>query len=282
MPWYIYALLSAVFFASQDLLMRVLAIKTNNPRIFSVVFNGWGAFFALIIFILQRGSFSEITTVSFSNLILILSTILLYGLYERYNFQARKVVNASSLSIIYRLNTVFAFIGSIIFLHEALTASKVIGVSLIIGASLLFLYKNKHIARTRGLSIALLCAGIIGTASIIDKPASSTIQPSLYSFLLWFAGIPVIMFPNINLKQIKKEFYSGGWKVALAALLNVVGFILYIKAMFLADASRVIPVNSINSILIVLGGIVLLKEHDHIGRKIIAAIIAFVGVYLLR
>ncbi len=50
----------------------------------------------------------------------------------------------------------------------------------------------------------------------------------------------------------------------------------------MTDASRVVVVDSLTGIFVVLGGIVLLKEYDHIWRKIIAAIIAFVGVYLLR
>lgn len=78
-----------------------------------------------------------------------------------------------------------------------------------------------------------------------------------------------------------KEFYIGGWKVVLAAFLNVVGFIFFIRAITLADASRVIPISSTVGIFTVLGGIILLGEHDQINRKIAAAIIAFIGILLL-
>lgn len=282
MPWHFYALLSALIFAVQDLLMRVLAVKSDIPRAFSVVFNLWGAFFAILAFIIQGGSFSQLSKLTPLNILFISSTIILYGLYERYQFSARKGINASSLSIIFRLSTVIAFIGSIVFLREVLTINKIIGATLIIGASGLLLYKNIHLTRNRSLGLAFLCSIFLGIAWILDKPASAHIQPALYSFFVWCIPIFIIAFPKIQLQQIRKEFYIGGWKVAFAALLNVVGFILNIQAFSLADASRVIPTVSINGILIVLGGIIILREHDHIVRKILAASIAFVGVYLLR
>ncbi len=127
MPWYIYALTSALFFTAQDLLMRILAIKTDNPRIFSVVFNLWGAFFAIVAFIIQGGSFSELSNLTPLNICFIISTVILYGIYERYNFVARKGINASSLSIIYKLSLVIGVIGSILFFHESITIKKLSG-----------------------------------------------------------------------------------------------------------------------------------------------------------
>lgn len=105
MPWYFYALLSALFFAAQELLMRVLAIKSGIPRVFSVIFNAWGAFFAVIVFILQRGSFSGLWQLSPVQYVLIVSSMIAYGLYERYQFTARKGLDASFLAIIFRLES---------------------------------------------------------------------------------------------------------------------------------------------------------------------------------
>ena len=282
MPWYVYALTSALFFASQELLMRMLAIKSDKPRIFSVVFNMWGALFALTVFLLQRGSFTPLWQLSPVQILLIFGSVIAYGLYERYQFTARKHLEASTLSIIFRLETGIAFIGSIIFLHEALLPVKAMGTTLIITASLLLIYKNPHFKLAKPFFYAVFCAMLLGIAMIIDKPASANIQPALYSFLMWFCPMIIIAFPHVSKQQIVKEFRIGGWKVALAAFLNTIGYILYIQAFALADASRVIPVIAINSILVVLGGIIILKERDHLWRKIAAGIIAFIGVVLLR
>lgn len=58
MLWFLLAIASALIFAAQELLMRVLAIRTGSPRIFAVLFNLWGALFAVILFLFERGSLS--------------------------------------------------------------------------------------------------------------------------------------------------------------------------------------------------------------------------------
>lgn len=282
MPWYMYALASALLFAAQELIMRILAIKSVVPRVFSVVFNAWGAFFAIVVFFLQRGSFTQLWQLTPFHYILIVSAMLAYGLYERFQFTARKGLDASVIAIIFRLETAFLFIGAIVFLHEALTVAKIIGTALIISASLLLVYKNPHFKITRAFWYALLCAVCMGIAITVDKPASAGLQPALYSFVMWVFPITIIAFPHIRKQQFFKELRIGTWKVALAALFNVVGYILFIQSLALADASRVVPVVATNSILVVVGGIVILHEHDHLWRKCIAITIAFAGVFFLR
>lgn len=281
MPWYAYAIGSALFFAAQDLLMRLLAIKSFSPRASSVVFNIWGACFALIAFILQGGSMNILTRLSVPHVLLICIAIILYGLYERNQFIARKGIDAASFSIISRLSTVMAFVGSILFLKESFTLVKLAGTLSIIAASFFLVYKNPKLTLSRSMMVAIFCSVVIGITQVIDKPASAGIQPEFYSLLIWLLPLGIIAYP-IHKQQIIKEFTFGSWKVALAALLNVLGYIAYIQALSMADASRVVPIMSTYGILVVLGGIILLHERDHFVQKIIAGILGFIGVYLLK
>ena len=280
--WLLFAVGSALIFASQELLMRILSIKTGNPRVFSLIFNMWGAAFALIIFMLRGGSFSTLKNLSLAQYALIAAAVLAYGIYERFQFVARRGMDAGSFTVIMRLQTVIGFIGAIVLLQEPLTISKVTGVSLIIAASILIILRNKKITLSSSLGYALLCSLAIGSTGFIDKPASAQLPPSLYSFITWTLSLVIIAFPGVSKKEIVKEFHIGGWKVVIAALLNVIGFIFYLLAVSRAEASRVNPIVATGSILTVLGGILLLKERDHLWRKLVAGLIAFVGVYLLK
>lgn len=282
MLWFYLAIASTVIFAAQELLMKVLSVKTGSPRIFSVIFNLWGAAFALILFIVQNGSFISITTLSFPQIALVLAMILLYGLYERYQFSARQVVDAGTFSIIMRLQTAIGFIGAILFLHEPATISKISGVLLILMASLLLIYKNPKLVLSKALGLAIFCSVLLGITGFLDKPASAALPATLYSFILWSIPLFIVAFPKITKKEIVKELHIGGWKVALAALLNVTGYIIYIQAISLTDISRVNPIVATNSILTIIGGIIFLHERDHLWRKIAAGIIAFLGVILLK
>lgn len=282
MLWFFLAIASALIFAAQELLMRVLAIRTGSPRIFAVLFNLWGALFAVILFLFERGSLSGLFGLTPMQYLLLASTVILYGFYERTQFYARQGVDASTFAIIFRLSTVIGFIGAIAFLGEPLTVAKGIGVVCIILASLLLVYKNPKFSFTRPFWYAIVCAVLLGLTAVLDKPASAPLPATLYSFAVWCFPIVIIAFPGLGKKELVREFHIGGLKVAFAALLNVIGYILYIRAMSLAEASRVNPITATSGIFTVAGGILLLHERSHVERKIIAAILAFIGVLLLK
>ncbi len=282
MLWFYLAIAACLIFAAQELLMRVLSIRAGSPRVFSFVFNAWGALFAIAVFIAEKGSFRQLAHLTPIQISLILTAIVLYGIYERSQFVARRGIDAATFSIIMKINTVISFVGAIVFLGEPMTLNKTFGVTLIIAAGLLLVYKNPKFRISESFLYTLLCALALGTVGFVDKPASAPVPPALYSFLVWCAPLAIIAFPGIRIRDVRKEFKIGSWKVAAAALLNVVGYIIYLKALTLADASRVNPIVATSGILTVLGGIIVLRERDHFLRKILAGFIAFAGVILLK
>lgn len=282
MQWFFLALASALIFATQELLMRILSIRTGSPRIFALVFNLWGAAFSVIVLLLQGQSLAALGTLHPVQYLLLASTVIIYGLYERTHFFARRAIDASTFAIIFRLSTVIGFIGAIVFLGESLSPVKIIGVTLIIFASLLLVFRNPKFKKTPALGYALLSAFFLGLTSVLDKPASAPLPSALYSFVVWCFPLIIIAYPGVRAPEILREFRIGGWNVAFAALCNVVGYILYVEALLRAEASRVNPIESTSSILTVLGGIILLHERDHLWRKLAAGAIAFAGVLLIR
>ena len=123
---------------------------------------------------------------------------------------------------------------------------------------------------------------MLGFAAVFDKPASQGLPVAFYRFAMWIFTLPIIAFPHMKLTELKTEFLIGGWKTALTAFLNVTGFILYLKALSLADTSLVTPVTSTTGTITVLAGIFILKEKKYLGRKILAGILMLIGVLFLR
>lgn len=280
--WFILSIAAALAYTAVNLLMRLLAIKSNSPRTFSFVYNFWGALFALIIFLLERSTPPDIRLIPWFQFIFIGITAILYGLFERFQFIARKGIDASTLVIIFRLTPVIAFAGSLIFFKEAIEPYKLLGSILLISSSLVVIHKNPQLRANPALLIALFCALTLGFAWMLDKPASVGIPASFYSAIMWALPLVFIAFPSIPIKQIVKEFSLGGWKVALTAFLNVLGFVFYLKAFALVDASQVIPIVSSSATLVVLGGILLLHERTFLVRKIISGVLMLIGIFLLR
>lgn len=280
--WLLLSLLSALAFTALNLLTRVLAVKSNHPRAFSFVYNCWGVLFATSIFLLEGSGIPRLSMLPSRQLGYLALAACFYALFERYQFIARKHIESSTLAIVFRLTTVTAFVGSLVLFNEPAPLSKIVGATLLIGSSLIVTHKNPHLKNTRGLWVAVLCAIVLGLAWMLDKPASVGLSPSFYSALMWAIPLPTIAFPALTFHQIKNEFMIGSWKIATAAFLNVFGFVLYIKALSLAKASRVIPIVSSSATVVVLGGIFVLNEKTFIGRKLIAGALMFIGILLLK
>jgi transporter family protein len=260
--------------------MRVLAVNSKNPRAFSFIFNSWGALFAFLLFIIQpRQTFA---TPDISIILLVLLSIILYGTYERIQFYARKEIEVSTITVLFRLAPAITFISSILVLGESFSTKKLIGVILIITATILASYKKTTIKFSKALITVLICAMMLGIAWTIDKKVMSTeFSPQFYSLLIWAAPLLYIYLPRIPRQDLKTEIYTGSWKIPLLALINVLGYYFQLKATSLADVSVVIPLISVSTIFIVLGGIILLKEKSNIMNKIIAGAIVSIGVILL-
>lgn len=280
--WLWLSLTSVILFTALNLLFRVLAVKSINPRVFSFIFNCIASMFAFIILLTELNFVNLPKSIPTHQIIFIILAVILYGIYERTHFIARKHIESSILVIIYRLAPLIAFLGSIIFFGEILTLNKALGTLLIIGAAIVVAYKNSKLVFGKGFWLAIFVVVVLGLAWMLDKPGSAGIPASFYSFLLWLLPLPIIAFPKITLTDLKKEFKNAGLGVVLIAFLNAIGFYMQLKALSLADASRVIPIVSSASVLTIIGGVFILNEKSHLWRKLLAGAMMFGGIWLLK
>lgn len=280
--WLWLSLTAVILFTALNLLFRVMAVKSLNPRIFSFVFNSIATVFAFFIMLTELNFIDLPKSIPPHQIGLIILAVILYGVYERTHFLARKYIESSILVIIYRLAPLIAFLGSILLFGEILNLNKALGTLLIIGATIVVAYKNTKLVTNKGFWLAIFVVVVLGFAWMLDKPGSANIPPSLYSFLLWFLPLPIIAMPKIALSDLKKEFKNAGFGVVLIAFLNALGFYIQLKALSLADASRVIPIVSSASVLTIIGGMFVLNEKSHFVRKLIAGAMMFGGILLLK
>ena len=228
MSWFYFALATAVGSAAYNLVGRIMAVKSTDGRVFSVLFNMIACVFAVFFFLIEPFKFRGITVTVV--LVTILSTVLM-AVFERLQFVARKEIDASSLSIIFRLVPAVSVIASIIFLRESITLYKVVAVLLIVGGNLLVaITKGKgKLAIDRPTLIALVAATALGLAWTADKRAQIGYSASLYALIAWV--LPTIynfLTPPISVKELKHEWKNAGWGLVVLAGLNVLTYYLQI------------------------------------------------------
>ena len=91
-----------------------------------------------------------------------------------------------------------------------------------------------------------------------------------------------LLVPPVGKKVIIREFNEMSIiGTAVLALINVVGFFLYLRAFALGDVSSVIIVTSSATVIAILLGIVLLKERDDIPYKILGGVMVLIATVIL-
>ncbi len=284
MTWFYFAIGAIFCFTSHSLLQRILAVKCVNTRAMAVAFNLIAAFLALIIFVFSGDYINFSIPNNWGAWLTLIIACLMYGLFERGRFQVAKQLDASVFSVIANISLLVAFIGSLFLYGEVLTVNKILGVLLIMIALFLVSYVNKTtkiIFSLSGVMMGILISSFLGLGWMLDKKGSLYFNASTYSFLVWTVPIIIIYFPYVELRDIIREFKINSWKIFVMAGLNVSGYLLQLKALSIYEATIVLPFIQIYSLFTVLLGIILLKEKENIPRKVLAGILALVGVYFL-
>jgi len=215
-------------------------------------------------------------------LVIFINCLFFYGLNERFRFLISKILEASIYSIISNITIIIAFSISFFLYEESLTVTKLLGSILIFFSLILVSELKKSKISSKGIFLGVVTSIYLGIAMSLDKKGAIFFNPETYNILLWLIPFFVLYFPGIKIKEIKAEFKQFSWKIILLAFFNFVGFYLGLKAFLLAEATKVIPVIQLSTIMTVIAGIFLLKEKNNLFKKIIAGIIAVIGVFLLR
>ena len=282
MTWLYYSLGAAVSFAFLNILSRVLTVESKNPRAFSIVFNIICIIMSLILFIAVGSYKVFLLPTRIDAWIYLLIASFFYGLNERFRFLISKILEASIYSILSNITVIMAFFISFFLYKETLTTAKLLGSILILFSLLLVSELKKTKISSKGIFLGVVTSIYLGIAMSLDKKGAIFFNPETYNVLLWAVPFIVLYFPGIKIKEIKAEFKQFSWKIILLAFFNFVGFYLGLKAFILTDATKVIPVIQTTTLMTVIAGIFLLKERSNLFKKILAGIIAVLGVFLLR
>jgi drug/metabolite transporter (DMT)-like permease len=281
--WIYYAVSSVIFFVVLALIQRAISVNSKFPRAMSVVYNLIAAVFALIIFGFT-GGFSEFQLPTQKEAYIYLGiAVTMYALFERGRFLAAKLLDASIYATVGNVSLVVAFVGATLIYGEAMTVSKQIGAALVL-VSLILVSLQKVRPKEfsfKGLFLAIIISVFLGIGWMLDKKGTIYFSANNYVMLGWVLPVILIYLPYVKTKEIVYEFKRSNWKLALMSLLNVIGYYLQLKALELGDATRVIPIVQSSAVITVVLGIILLKETDFVGRKIVAGILAFIGSYFL-
>lgn len=137
--WWLYALLSAVFAALVAVFAKAGIKGVDSDlataiRTVVIILIAWGI-------VIAKGSFRQLPELTKTNWIFLILSGCATGLSWLFYFRALQLGEVSKVAPIDKLSVALAIIISVVFLHEKLSWQEGVGAIMIIGGTLLLIFK---------------------------------------------------------------------------------------------------------------------------------------------
>jgi drug/metabolite transporter (DMT)-like permease len=214
-------------------------------------------------------------------LILLVATIF-YTLYGRLQTTSRKHLQVSVYSVINQLTNVFLILIGLTIFREPLITTELFGAGLILSGNLILFYKKDKFELNRYVLIGITATLFLAIAISIDIGISKQFNLPLYIMLTLLVPAMMIFFSErIKISEVIREYNSKDRKYYLVTGIAWGLMIFFtLRAFQLGSVTTIVTLQATSVLLNVLVAYFLLKENDYKMRKIIAAILVIVGVYL--
>ena len=207
-----------------------------------------------------------------------------YSISDRMNTTVRNGIEASTFSIISQLATVFMISAGILFFKEPFILKKIIGAALIVLSNIFIFYKKGNQKINKYVILGIFSNIAYSIALFIDVNISNNFNLAIYvATTLLVSSLFIIIFEKIKFNDIKKEFNNSNKK-----LVFITGFswstmlICQLNAYKLGNITSVAPLCALTVIGNVIVSYIFLKEKNNLLKKIIAAIIIIISVFLIQ
>jgi len=280
MSWQILVAVSVVTYSVSVLLQRILL---KDEKIDSVAFS---IVFQLLTGVLILG-YALMRGFSSPNLLPLLPNLalmtFLYGAGNVFIFKALKAIEASEFTIIFATRTVWIILAAVLFLSEQFSLVQLLGTGLILSSVVLVSWQ-KGLKLSRGVLLSLAAAACFGLAFANDAFIIRNFDvPSYLGIAFIVPALAVWMvFPKSSSKMLpmlKKSFLK---KLGVLSVLYATSAItIFLAYQIGRNAAQIAPLNQTSTVLTVLLAIIFLGEKSQLTRKLIGAVLSFIGIILV-
>ena len=207
-----------------------------------------------------------------------------YAISDRINTTVRSGLEASTFSIIKQLSTVFMILSGLLFFKEQFVLKKIIGAGLIIFSNILIFYKRGKQKLDKYVFLGILSNIAFSIALFLDVNISDNFNLPFYVALTVIVpALFIAIAERIKPSKIKQAFINGNKKaIMITSLCWGTMIIVQLRAYQLGDVTTVAPLCALTVIGNVIVGYIFLKERDNLLKKLLAAVLLLVSVFLIK
>lgn len=282
MIWQLFLGVSVITYSISVLLQRILLKNDkSDPIAYSIIFQLLTGII-IGIYAIFHGFASPNLVPLIPNLILM---TILYGAGNVFIFSALKMVDASEFTIVFASRALLSIIGAIIFLGENFSSQQILGTILIILSVGLVSWKKHKYSLSKGFILSALAAIFFGLAFVNDAFIINNFDvPSYLTFAFILPSLAVWMIYPRSTAKMRPLLEKGALlKLGLLGVFYAVSSItIFLAYQAGKNAAQIAPLSQTATILTVVLSVIFLKERTHLLRKLLGAIISFIGVILIK
>lgn len=286
MHWLSLTLLSQVFLVSYYFFSKRLLNKQGiDPRLYGACLQIATGIISLP-FALYQGISFEITS---TTLLLLLGMTLVYTIGPSLYYIGLSKVDLSETTILDSSGVLWSVLFGTLLLGEVFTFSKFLGVGLILLAVGIVSFHPKTLSiKLSKYELLLIIAPIFyALGAIFDNRLVSYSDALSYLPITFILAGSVMFATNIHrLHDVGRSTLLNKSFLKTIVVNGVFLFLTYYCVMLAyelgGEVSRMFPIQQLESIIVPLLGILLLKERNRVPQKIIAALVAMLAVMMLR
>jgi len=199
-----------------------------------------------------------------------------------------KLTEVSDIYLIRTLSPALSFCSGIILFDEPFAVAKLAGIALILGGLVFLYYRKGSLVFDRGQRLQLCATLLLPVGVALDMYLLR--HYSLFFYItvnLGMLPLPMILLAGKDRRGINRDFLGILRNPGRLPGPAFLGFCLSANALLLmlamknGELSRIMPVMTASTLLIVAGGWLFLGERDRVVRKAAATTMGLGGVLLL-
>jgi drug/metabolite transporter (DMT)-like permease len=274
--WFYYAIASGLFFGINSLVMRYYSKRHKDEGITSFYFSLLSAIIMLPLFLIER---QISNTYVFWGGILLLGVIIVVN--NLWAFKAAQLLGPSTINTILKLRLLWIVIIGFLFFNEKINWINILGMILILAATILIIDFRNWKTSKKGIILLLLVSIATAIIALFIKKMLGMAGVLSLTFLVFFVAaiINAMVIPKFIERAIKQ--FSSIKLIIVIAILGVLANTALIKALSYDVLASVFFIIDASFIVILFGENIWLKEKERILWKIAAVILAIVGTLLI-
>lgn len=275
------ALFAAIFLVG----LKVLSNKKVNSAAIAAGYQLLGGLLLLVSIPFMDTRLSS----NWEDLAFIGLAVLFWFIQSNLNAYVNNFLDISLSIVVGQLSVITVFYAQVFLFGQESNVYKFIGVLIVILSNLIIVFNGKSFAKninTKGLLLKLLTVVTFTIAVVTDaynmniRKVSSINVYAMFTFIM--PGLLSLILLRGQYTKALKDFWRTKYIFLMASFFTAISFLMYLKSFDYIASSVSFVVNSVYSIFIALIGIYFLGEKEHKERKLIATVIAFIGLILVN